>query len=123
MPKFHVGQEVVCINDDFSKMLKMYSLLNLPGFNLPRRGNLYVVRDYVIHGKFPAIVVMELHNPIIPYMDDIWREAGFWDERFEPRTKRTVNEMLTKALSAPWQDPYFDEADPMVDPVHQGEDA
>lgn len=88
--KFYVGQPVICVNDDFTRADKYY-----PGITWPVRGRRYVVRGYVADGSarigfsrvvYAAIVVMEIRNRRVRYMDGGVREAGFWDERFEPAT-------------------------------------
>jgi hypothetical protein len=75
---FAAGQIVICINDDFSFARKKYpEVLGYPVF-----GQRYQIRDYVCDGKAPAVVLQEFTNPRVPYIDGVWREAGFWDKRF-----------------------------------------
>ena len=78
--KFNAGESVICINDDFSWARRNYRPYKL---TYPVRGQCYVIRGYVIGGKKPAVVLQSISNPRVPYNDGIWREAGFWDERFE----------------------------------------
>ena len=80
MPKFKVGESVICINDDFSWAIKKYLGIAL---TFPKRGKCYVVRAYVAKGSHPAIVLQGIVNPPVIYNDRKIREAGFWDERFE----------------------------------------
>lgn len=97
MPKFYPGQPVVCVNDNFRRSRVIY-----PGVTWPRRGVKYRVRCYVVSGvAYPALVLHEIHNKRVPYMDGVMREAGFWDERFEPATKKVVSELLSVKAPAP----------------------
>ena len=77
--KFRPGESVVCINDDFSWARKEFPSI----VTYPVRGKCYVVRAYVVKGKYPAIVLQGITNPQVVYHDRKVREAGFWDERFE----------------------------------------
>jgi len=81
MAKFTRGESVVCINDDFGKVARVYG--THIGLVFPVRGKCYVVRRYVIHDHHPCIVLVGIKNPRVLYMDDVMREAGFWEERFE----------------------------------------
>lgn len=78
--KFRNGDSVVCINDDFKWARKKYLQFNM---TFPTRGKCYVVRAYVMLGSYPALVLQDIVNPRVPYNDGVWREAGYWDERFE----------------------------------------
>jgi hypothetical protein len=78
--KFKPGESVVCIDDSFSWARRHYRSYRL---TFPVRGKCYVVRKYIVKGKYPAIVLQGIHNPDVKYNDGMWREAGFWDERFE----------------------------------------
>jgi hypothetical protein len=71
---------VVCINGDFSWAKRHYRSHKL---TFPVHGKCYVVRKYVVKGKYPAIVLQGIVNPRVVYSDRKIREAGFWDERFE----------------------------------------
>lgn len=77
---FGAGESIVCINDDFRWAKLYYKNFNL---TYPRRGACYVVRNYLVLGSHPALTVQGINNPKVPYKDGIWREAGFWDQRFE----------------------------------------
>lgn len=75
---FDVGQTVICIDDDFKWSRKKYpQVLNWPVFC-----SRYIVRAYACDGKFPAILVQEITNVSVIYMDGAVREAGFADKRF-----------------------------------------
>lgn len=75
---FDAGQDVICINDDFTWSRMRYPQVK----NYPVFGQRYVVRGYVCDGKIPAIVLREFTNIRVPYMDGVIREAGFADTRF-----------------------------------------
>jgi hypothetical protein len=78
--KFKPGESVVCINDEFKWARKKYAMFKI---TWPVRGKCYVVRQYVISGSHPALVLQGIKNPRVRYNDGSWREAGFWEERFE----------------------------------------
>lgn len=75
---FYIGQPVICINDNFSWARKRYAQVH----SYPVAGSRYRVRGYVCEGAKPAIVLWELTNPTVMYMDGVIREAGFWEGRF-----------------------------------------
>jgi hypothetical protein len=74
---FAAGQPVICINDNFKRSRKKF-----PGLNFPTFGKRYTVRDYVCDGKYPAIVLHEIRNHKVRYMNGDIQEGGFWDVRF-----------------------------------------
>lgn len=76
---FRTGQQVICINDDFAWARKYYGEC---GIVYPRFGGKYIVRSYLCLGKKPAVSLREIRNPEVPYLDGLWREAGFWEARF-----------------------------------------
>jgi hypothetical protein len=78
--KFRAGESIVCIDDKFAWARRKYKKF---GMLFPVQGRCYVVRGYVILGSHPAVLLREITNPRVPYSDGYWREAGFWEERFE----------------------------------------
>jgi hypothetical protein len=78
--KFRSGESIVCINDNFKWARRQYKAHNL---TFPVRGKCYVVRSYVVLGTHPALVLQGIVNIRVPYKDGVWREAGYWEERFE----------------------------------------
>ena len=83
---FYKGQPVVCINGDFTYVNKYY-----PNVSWPTQGGRYVIRDYVaqtLTGKvcYPAVLLMEIRNRRVHYMDGFLAEVGFWEARFAPAT-------------------------------------
>jgi hypothetical protein len=99
MPKFYVGQPVICVDGDFEVVSRRY-----PGCTWPRLGHRYVIRAYVLeYSHFPAVVLREIENPLVRYRDGVLREAGFWDERFEPATRKEVSSIIEEAHKlGPW---------------------
>jgi hypothetical protein len=101
--KFKTGESVVCIDDSFTWARKKYAMFKI---TWPTQGCCYVVRGYAIKGDYPAIVLRGIVNPRIPYNDGIWREAGFWEERFErapsidnlKQIAETISNMFPKAF-------------------------
>jgi len=77
--RFQPGEAVICINDDFTWAKRKYARFEI---TWPVRGRHYVVRKYVMGGSHPAIVLQGIVNPKVPYNDDVWREAGYHDQRF-----------------------------------------
>ena|SRR3989442_13268652 len=75
---FSPGQPVICINDDFRWCRRHYPSVQ----NYPRFASRYIIRAYVIGGSHPAVVLRELSNINVKYMDGSIHEAGFWQDRF-----------------------------------------
>ncbi|TGE25147.1 hypothetical protein E5K00_08105 [Hymenobacter aquaticus] len=75
-PLFHVGQPVVCTNDDF-----MLLLLQNPNIQTPKRGPIYTVRGlYDTHKGF-GITLAEISNAEVA---PGFPEANFHESRFAP---------------------------------------
>jgi hypothetical protein len=100
--KFQPGEHVICINGNFRWAKRRYARFPIV---YPKQGQLYVVRDYVCHGNAPAIVLEEMMNPIVQYNDGVYREAGFWDERFAKAPSiegiKQIAEEVSRWLPAP----------------------
>lgn len=91
---FYVGQQVICINDDFKWSRKHFPN---PEIKYPVFGQRYNVRAYVVDGKCPAIVLQEFTNPSVPYLHEAGiREAGFWDHRFVGAPPPIESKLVTK---------------------------
>jgi hypothetical protein len=87
---FDIGQVVICINDNFSWCKQHYPD---PKIGYPVFGQRYIVREYLTSGKYAAIAVQEIHNPVVQYLSGEYKEAGFWDRRFvgaPPPEKKVV---------------------------------
>jgi hypothetical protein len=86
MPRFYIGQPVICIDDRQNRWL----IRHHPGVTWIRRGERYTIRgnhEATIKGTLANFVTLyEIHNPSVVWNDGIVREASFWEERFEPAT-------------------------------------
>jgi hypothetical protein len=84
---FTEGQEVVCIDDLFNDFWKTH----IP--NLPKLNEKYTIRKIVIEtfidepGGIPALLLVELVNPITVFVDDKAHEMPFAYWRFHPLDK------------------------------------
>lgn len=75
---FSLGQPVICINDDFKWCRRNYPEVQ----NYPRFASRYIIRGYVTDGSHPAVVLRELTNINVLYLNGQTHEAGFWQDRF-----------------------------------------
>ncbi|GAB3223666.1 hypothetical protein GCM10027346_02920 [Hymenobacter seoulensis] len=75
-PLFHIGQEVICTNDDF-----MLLLVQNPNIQTPKRGPIYTVRGmYATHRGY-GITLAEINNAEVA---PGYPEANFHESRFAP---------------------------------------
>lgn len=83
MPRFYVGQPVICVNDE----LRPHVVARFPGLTWPRAGQRYTIRANIISRGFNFVLLREISNRKILYpRSHRYAEAGFWEERFEPAT-------------------------------------
>ncbi len=86
---FHVGQKVVCINDEF----EAECFDEVP--YLPVKGSVYTVRSIELMtattgDRSPIIWLVEIVNPVMPWeIGDV--EIGFVPGRFRPLVKRKTD--------------------------------
>ncbi|QJX48097.1 hypothetical protein HMJ29_14625 [Hymenobacter taeanensis] len=75
-PLFHIGQEVVCVNDDFTLLL-----VQNPNIQTPKRGPIYTVRGIFDTHRGYGITLHEINNAgVAPGFP----EANFHESRFAP---------------------------------------
>ena len=85
MPRFYIGQPVICVDDRRNKYLRPFRV------KWVKMGQRYTIRAYQ-HAVMPVnrpmdfVLLHEIHNPSVPWSDGQFMEAGFWEERFEPAT-------------------------------------
>lgn len=104
---FDVGQKVVCINDDFTPVIKhLYRAL-------PVKGKTYTVRECelgrgrVTSGQGGAnethyrVLLVELVNPPDPYVTGETIEMGFRSDRFAEPEQLENSEELEEFMPAP----------------------
>jgi hypothetical protein len=95
--KFHVGQKVVCVNDNFE-------LGFANQINIPEKGVVYTVRDIElatgVAGQKAIIVRLEeVVNPVLDW-DNGRMEVGFFPSRFRPLiTRKTDISVFTAMLT------------------------
>jgi hypothetical protein len=80
---FHVGQMVVCVNDDFSRII-------LRGEELPVKGRVYTVRAISMHVGGLGILLHEIVNKPRHYYTSIG-ECWFRASRFRPAQTRPTS--------------------------------
>ena|SRR6266480_4295062 len=79
--KFKPGNHVICVDDDFElTKVRWHQRISA---SYPRRGQLYIIRKYLVGDPFPAVALKEIRNPRVAYSDNVVREAGFAEWRFE----------------------------------------
>jgi hypothetical protein len=87
MARFYIGQPVVCVRDNILRGVAA----RYPGLMWPRKGVVYHVRENYDSGTpnlgvLTFVTLRELRNRRIRWPNGALREAGFWEERFEPAT-------------------------------------
>lgn len=84
---FHIGQEVVCIRDNYNAINWKF----IP--NKPIKGNTYIIRDIVNIKIFNRIglIFEEIHNPVVNWADVGTMESPFCSTRFRPVIKRKTD--------------------------------
>jgi hypothetical protein len=94
-PLFHIGQAVVCTNDDFM-MLQVQN----PNIQTPKRGPIYTVRSLFDTHRGFGITLEEIHNAgVAPGFP----EANFHESRFAsvPEVEELeLAELLEEAIPA-----------------------
>ncbi|GAA4392021.1 hypothetical protein [Hymenobacter koreensis] len=100
-PLFHIGQEIVCTNDNFAIMhvLNHPSHPSHPQFTTPRKGPVYHVRGFV---TTPAAVGVLLDEIVNPPMAKGVPEANFNQNRFAavpPIESISLSEVLEESLA------------------------
>lgn len=98
--KFEVGQQVVCIDDDWSKWTS-YDFEVIP--NRPIKGQKYTIRDMrevnFIDGPSIGLYFHEIQNPIAVWKSGNYENA-FWFKRFKPlEEKKTDISIFTNILN------------------------
>lgn len=89
MKDWRIGQKLVCINEIFP--------LNMYKFTLPKKDDVYTIREFVVHPRDGTIHIMlcEIKNPMIfvPMYDGFF-EAAFLCERFLPVKETNIDIFL-----------------------------
>lgn len=92
---FRVGQKVVCITIWGTE--KIAARL---GVLLPRKGSVYIVRNFDDRGSCSALRVREILNPEIMHLEGIFAEPAFACIGFRPVVSRKTSiEIFTKLLT------------------------
>lgn len=87
MPRFYIGQPVICVDD----RLNAWLIRHHPNVTWVTRGQRYTIRAHQqavmpVNRHMNFVLLHEIRNPIVPWSDGQYMEAGFWEERFEPAT-------------------------------------
>ena len=77
---FHVGQQVVCVNDKFSSDLRWRQTVHL----FPVRNAIYTIREIHVEGPLTGFCFHEIVNPCT------WFAAGLGEPAFNSRNFRPV---------------------------------
>lgn len=90
-PKFSIGQEIVCVNDDFTLLL-----VQNPNIQTPERGPIYHVRGLLpVAGKGWGVLLQEIYNGSVA---PGFPEANFHEDRFAPVTPPEEMELAIAEL-------------------------
>ena len=105
MSDFRVGQDIVCINDDFP--IEYYIPWEATGTlpTLPRKKIVYTVRG-LINFKFnrdyhEGLYLEEIINPVLLFSDGQHCEHPFWVCRFRPVVTRQTSIEVFRRLLVP----------------------
>jgi len=77
---FHVGQQVVCVNDRFSRDMRWRQTVR----NFPILNSIYTIREIYVEGPLVGFCFQEILNPCT------WFAAGFGEPAFNSRNFRPV---------------------------------
>jgi hypothetical protein len=77
---FHVGQQVVCVNDRFSRDMRWRQTVR----NFPILNSIYTIREIHVEGALVGFCFHEILNPCR------WFAAGFGEPAFNSRNFRPV---------------------------------
>jgi hypothetical protein len=77
---FHVGQQVVCVNDRFSSDMRWRQTVRI----FPIRNAIYTIREIHVEGPLAGFCFHEIVNPCT------WFAAGFGEPAFNSRNFRPV---------------------------------
>jgi hypothetical protein len=91
---FHVGQQVVCVNDRFSRDMRWRRTVR----NFPVLNSIYTIREIHVEGPLVGFCFHEILNPYTRFA------AGFGEPAFNSRNfrpVRTTNIEVFKRLLAP----------------------
>lgn len=98
---FHVGQRVVCVDDDFGPHS---SHPKLSGVHWPQRGAVYTIRamDFIAasYGEGTVLWFHEITNPVVKFRDLPPMEVAFVAKFFRP-VKTTSIEIFRQMLVTP----------------------
>jgi|RhiMethySRZTD1v2_1073278.scaffolds.fasta_scaffold2193823_2 hypothetical protein len=77
---FHIGQQVVCVNDRFSRDMRWRRTVR----NFPILKGIYTIREIHVAGPLTGFCFHEIANPCT------WFAAGFGEPAFNSRNFRPV---------------------------------
>jgi len=94
-PLFHIGQAVVCTNDDFTLLL-----VQNPAIQTPKRGPIYTVRGLFATHRGYGLTLAEINNAEVA---PGFPEANFHEDRFAavpPVEEVSLTELLEETVTA-----------------------
>jgi hypothetical protein len=99
MSNFHVGQQVVCVDDAYRDL----GWRNVP--NRPVKGRVYTVREVLLYEYFdfgakPALRLHEIINPEFDWIEGRC-EIAFGFARFRPVRKTSIEVFERMLIKAP----------------------
>ena len=96
---FHVGQRVVCVNDEWQDWWPHYEYW-WP--HKPIKGHIYTIRAvrYDPIRKGDGVLLYEIHNPERLWGDGNTGEGGFMAYKFRPLTERKTDISVFKRILA-----------------------
>lgn len=108
---FHVGQKVVCVDDDETRY-RVFAAAGLHfdgNLNGLKKGAVYTVRAVGHYAPYPGLLclwLVEIERPIIHLIQIVHGEAPYVAARFRPVVERKTDisifvAMLDRAPSAP----------------------
>jgi len=93
---FHVGQEVVCVNDKFT-----ITGPGAPFVKTPVCGRVYTIRDIRTSRRGDYLLLDEIRNDEFHFGSGETGEPGWRLDRFRPVQRKQLPESLTRLLGLP----------------------
>ena len=91
---FHVGQKIVCVNDDAVNIAVLSGLCDVNFYwpNRPKKGGIYTLRDVMFDEVFCiyGLRLVEIVNPVRLFVGG-FREGGFREDQFRPLEERKTD--------------------------------
>lgn len=95
---FHVGQKVVCVDDDPRDLAGRNVATLRPSIQWPVKGHVYTIEAKAVHWNMPVLKLIEIKNGPGREKGRHINEIGFAAARFRPVVERKTDISVFKAM-------------------------